>query len=220
MLAEVLELCCVTVVQAAESRNRSNLASGCRAQRDRPTHRGVFRKPQMRPVMVVIADVLSHKPFQMPFVQNNHMIQQVSSAASHPALRHPVLPRATKSGAHGPASHLSRKRHHVIAKFRVTVEQQESIGRGVGPRFPHLLHDPECIGISRDVEAKYLAPIMLDHEKAVKDAKRKRRHSEKVHGRDCIPVIPQECQPALAWIWSFPNSSKPSRYGRLRDATT
>src|SRR5215831_766202 len=116
-----------------------------------------------------------------------------------------------------PASHLSRGRHHVIAKLRVTVEQQKSMGRSIGPSFPHLLHDPECVRISREVEAKYLAPIMPDDEEAVKNAKRKRWHGEEVHGCDRVAVIPQERQPTLAWISSSPNSSKPSRDGRFRD---
>src|SRR5215470_12357174 len=172
----------------------------------------------MRPVMVVVADVLGQEPFQMPLIQNDHMIQQVSTATSHPALRNTILPRATESGAHGPASHLCRGRHHVIAKLRVTVEQQKSMGRSIGPSFPHLLHDPECVRILCDVEAKYLAPIMPDDEEAVKNTKGKRWHGEEVHGCDRVAVIPQERQPALAWICSSPNSSKPSRDGRFRDA--
>jgi len=189
------------VVQSAESRKGSNLAPGDRMQLlRRPTHRRVFRQPQMRAVMVIVADILSHEPFQMPCVQNNHMIQQVSSAASYPALRNPVLPWTTECGAHWQAPHPSRKRHHVIAKLRVAVEQQEFMDRSIGPGFSHLLRDPECVGISRDIEAKYRAPIMPDHEKAIKNAERKRQHGEKIHGGDCIPVIPQECQPAPTWI--------------------
>jgi hypothetical protein len=90
------------------------------------------------------------------------------------------------------------------------VEQQESMGRAVGPRFSHLLYDPKCIGISCDVEAENSATIMPDHEKAVKDTKRKRWHGEKIHGRDGLAMIPQERQPALAWICSVANSAKPS----------
>lgn len=56
----VSQLCSVAIVQSAESRKGSNLASSGRAQRHRPTHRRVFSKPQMRPIVVVVADVLSH----------------------------------------------------------------------------------------------------------------------------------------------------------------
>jgi hypothetical protein len=36
---------------------------------------------------------------------------------------------------------------------------RSNLNRRVGPRFPHLLHDPKCVGISRDVEAENFAPI-------------------------------------------------------------
>ena len=126
----------------------------------------------MGPVLMIVADVLSHEPLQMPLVQNDHLIQQVSSATSNPTFRNPVLPRAPEGGAHGQASHLARERHHVIAELGVAVEQQESMGRAIGPGFPHLLHDPKCRGISRNVAVENLAPLMTDDEKAVEDAKR------------------------------------------------
>ena len=35
----------------------------------------------MRPIMVIVVHLLSHEPFQMPLIQNDHMIKQVSSAS-------------------------------------------------------------------------------------------------------------------------------------------
>ena len=46
------------MVQSAESRKGANHASGGRAQHRRPTHRRVFSKPQMRPIVVVQVDNL------------------------------------------------------------------------------------------------------------------------------------------------------------------
>jgi hypothetical protein len=37
----------------------------------------------------------------MAFVQNDHMIQQIAPAASHPALGNSVLPRTPKCSANG-----------------------------------------------------------------------------------------------------------------------
>src|ERR1700693_4386501 len=82
------------------------------------------------------------------------VIQQVPSATADPTLSNAVLPRTTKSGAYRRASHLSRERHHVVAKLRVTVEQQETVRRRVRPSLSHLLHDPKCTGVSRYVEAE------------------------------------------------------------------
>ena len=51
----------------------------------------------MRSVLVVIAYILAHQPFQVPFVKHDDMVEQISSAASHPALCNTVLPRASEA---------------------------------------------------------------------------------------------------------------------------
>jgi hypothetical protein len=55
----------------------------------------------MSPVLVVVADVLVHQPLQVPYVQNDDVIQQISSAISHPAFGDAVLPRASEVGCLG-----------------------------------------------------------------------------------------------------------------------
>ena len=34
----------------------------------------------MRAIIVVVADILTHEAFQMPFIRNDHMVEQVSTA--------------------------------------------------------------------------------------------------------------------------------------------
>jgi hypothetical protein len=43
----------------------------------------------MRAVLVVVGNVLAEQAFQMTFVDSNDVIQQVSAAASYPALCDP-----------------------------------------------------------------------------------------------------------------------------------
>ena len=64
------ELCreVVTMVQSAEAGQGMNPAADCRTTLDRPPGWGVFRQPQMRPILVVIADIVSHEPLQMPLI--------------------------------------------------------------------------------------------------------------------------------------------------------
>jgi hypothetical protein len=45
----------------------------------------------MRAVLVIIEQVGRHQPFEMPLIQDDHVVQQVASATSHPALRNTVL---------------------------------------------------------------------------------------------------------------------------------
>ena len=75
----------------------------------------------MRPVLMVVAYIFSHKPFQVSLVEDNNVIEQVSSAASHPSLRDTVLPRAAIRGTHWLASQLADRRHHIPAKLRVVI---------------------------------------------------------------------------------------------------
>jgi len=46
----------------------------------------------MGSILMVVADVLGHEPFQVSLVQDNHVIEQVSSATTDPTFRDPVLP--------------------------------------------------------------------------------------------------------------------------------
>ena len=95
---QLLNLRChrITMVQATESRKGLNLPFTRRANFCRPTCWRVLRESEMRPVLVIIAQVGRHQPFEMPLIQDDHVFQQVASATSHPALRNTVLPRTAK----------------------------------------------------------------------------------------------------------------------------
>ena len=60
---------------------------------------GVSLAPEMRPILVVVAHILSHQPLQMPLIEDDHVVEQVSSAAPYPTLSDAVLPRAAKRGS-------------------------------------------------------------------------------------------------------------------------
>jgi len=76
-----------------------NLSFTRRADFCRPTCWRVLREPKMRPVLVIVVQVSRHQPFEMPLIQDNHVVQQVASATSHPALSNTVLPRTAKGRA-------------------------------------------------------------------------------------------------------------------------
>jgi hypothetical protein len=68
--------------------------------RDHPTtrHRAdsaawrFLAQPEMSSVLVVVADVFAEKAFQVLFVEQYHMIEQVASSALHLALGDSVQP--------------------------------------------------------------------------------------------------------------------------------
>jgi len=51
----------------------------------RPTCWRVLREPEMRPVLMVVEQVRRHQPFEVPLIQDDHVIQQVASATAVPA---------------------------------------------------------------------------------------------------------------------------------------
>jgi hypothetical protein len=52
----------------------------------------------MGSVVMIVRDVLGQEPPEMPFVQGDDMVQQLTSATANPALGDPVLPRAVDGG--------------------------------------------------------------------------------------------------------------------------
>ena len=81
------------MMQAAEAPERLNSLFNARGRSHWALGRRILGEPEVGSVLMVIPDVLGHEAFQMAFVQNDHMIQQISAAASHPALGNSVLPR-------------------------------------------------------------------------------------------------------------------------------
>jgi hypothetical protein len=71
----------------------------------------------MGSVLVVVADIFAHQSLQMPFIEHNHMVQQVAAAASHPALCDAILPWTAKGGANRLSPQVLDRGDHVIAEF-------------------------------------------------------------------------------------------------------
>ena len=91
----------VTMVQATEPWHGYNFTSRDWILRDFTASRSFFLQSKMRPVVVVVADVFTHQALEMAFVQDDHMVEQVSTAVSYPAFGDTILPWAAKAGSLG-----------------------------------------------------------------------------------------------------------------------
>ena len=98
---------------SAESRKGVNLASHQRTHRCWPTRRRVLRESEVGPIFMVVAHILGQQPLEVLLIQDDHVVQQVSSATPDPALRHAVLPRTAKGSAGGVASQASHRRNYI-----------------------------------------------------------------------------------------------------------
>jgi hypothetical protein len=78
----------------------------------------------MRPVIVVVTDVFVHQAFQMPLIENKHMIEQVSSTAADPAFRDTILPRASETGSFGFDAEASHGTDDIFIEIHGPVENQ------------------------------------------------------------------------------------------------
>jgi len=72
----------VSMMQAVESRRRNDLCIRCRVRRRLPASWSFLLQAKMRPVVVVVEDVLIHEAFQMALVEDDYMIEQVAAAGA------------------------------------------------------------------------------------------------------------------------------------------
>jgi len=54
--------------------------------------RHFLAQPEMRAVLVVVVGAFAEKAFQVPFIEHDHMVQQIAPKALRPALGDSILP--------------------------------------------------------------------------------------------------------------------------------
>src|SRR6202521_5285597 len=151
----------------------------------------------------------------MAFIQRNHAVQQVSSAAFDPTFRYTVLPGTPGRCLHRAHLQGSDCRWKLPTIFRISIEDQKL---GSGPkwkRLSQLLDDPTARRMLRDINVQDVPPIMADDEEAVEHAERDRWHSEEIHGRNRFPMVSKEGQPALGRVRISRRSFHPTGDGSL-----
>ena len=63
----------------------------CRAQVHGTNHRHVLVDPEMRPIIVIVGQVLAEQPPKMLVVKNDDVVKQVGPYRPHESFGHPVL---------------------------------------------------------------------------------------------------------------------------------
>ena len=177
------------MVQPAESLVRKDLT---RSYRTSPAVRCSLLKSEMRAVLMMVTNILREQSLQMAFIQRNNVVQQVSSAASHPTLRDAILPRTSEGSSHGNDPRCAHGCDHLEPKLLIAIKDQV-FGRGFkGKRLPQLLDDPTARRMLRDINVQDAPPIMTDDEEAVEHAERDRWHREEIHGGNGFPMVTKE----------------------------
>src|ERR1019366_1695376 len=165
----------------------------------------------MSAVLMVIGDICCEQPFQMGFVERDHVIKQIVPAALDPSLGHAVLPWTLNRGTD--RLHLQRadRRSNFEAELGITIKDQESWTSYNGKCFSKLLYHPSARRMARHIEVRDLSSVVTDHEKAVEQTKSYRRDREEIHRRNRLPMVSQEDKPALCWLGISRRASHPAR---------
>jgi hypothetical protein len=88
------------MMEAADAGEGDHL--GARGQGFRSTSRGrVLPETAVRPIIVVVRDVLAEQTPQVNLVQHDHVVEQFPAATADPAFSDTVLPRASEAGSLG-----------------------------------------------------------------------------------------------------------------------
>ena len=125
----------------------------------------------------------------MPFIQNNHMVEQIPATVTHPALSNAVLPRTAEASSPGLNAEAPYRADDFLAEIAAPIKDQIPWRGVVRKRFAQLLNDPGAGRMPGHVEVKIAATIMGNGEEAVEDAEGERWHGEEIHRSDGFPAI-------------------------------
>jgi len=136
------------MVQASESRPNGDATT--RRVRN-PATGSALVEAEVSAVVVVIVEVISKKSLQMSLVQRDDVIEQIASAASHPALSNSILPGTLDGGSYASDLHGPNGSRDFQPIFLIVIQEQE-LGSGlIGKCFTQLLDDPSAGRMAGDI---------------------------------------------------------------------
>jgi hypothetical protein len=172
---------------------------------------------KMRSVVVVVADVPIHQAFEMAFIQNDHMVEQVAAAVADPALCHAVLPRTAETGSLRLDAEALHCLDHIAVEVRAAIKNQ-IVGRGVKrERLAQLLNYPSAGRVSCHIAMQDSPPVMRNNEEAIKHTESERRHGEEIHRCDSLAMIAQKRRPSICRLGIPRRFSHPAQHCSLRN---
>jgi len=208
----------VTMMQTAEPWHRYNPATHNTGVTHCFTIRGRFlRQRKMRAIRVVITDVFIQQAFQMAFIHNDHMVEQIAAAIADPALGDTVLPRASEARPLGLDTEALYRVDHFFIELRAAIEDQITRRRVVRKCLAQLLDNPSACRVLGDTTLQDSPPIMRNDEEAVENAEGECRNGEEVHRGNRLTMVVQKSHPSLCRLRTSRSLSHPTQYGSLRN---
>jgi len=210
----------VAMMQTAKFWHRYDSSTRFRVTHCFAASRRSLVQGKMSSVLVVITDVLIHEAFQMPFVENDHMVEQISAAVPDPTFSDTVLPWASEAGPLGLDAEALLGFDHFFIELCAVIEDQITRRRIIRECLAQLLSDPGARRMPGHVAVEDAPPIMRNDEKAVKNAEGERRHGEEVHRGNRFAMVVQKSYPSLCRLGIAGRFSHPAQHGSFRNIET
>jgi hypothetical protein len=93
-------------------------------------------------------------------VERNHVVEQLTAAASHPSLRYSVLPGACNRTSQWRNAHCPNRGWHFESVFPVVIEHDEFGDVGIWEGISELLSCPETGWMPGDIDVQDTPAIM------------------------------------------------------------
>src|SRR5712692_7921878 len=123
----------------------------------------------MRPVFVVVGNVLLEQPFQVNLVEGNDVVQQVGATAFDPPLGHAVLPGTPERRTDAGDVHRSSGKRDLKPIFCIPVKNEIFRCRLKWECFAQWLNDPSAGRMASHVEMQNLTAVVTQDEKIVEN---------------------------------------------------
>ena len=154
----------------------------------------------------------------MPFIHNNYMVKQISTASSDPTLCNTVLPRTSEAGSLELDSETPRSVDDFPIEVCAAIEDQVFRSRVIWECLAQLLNDPGAGRMPGHVEVQITPAVMSDDEEAILNTEVKCRHGDEVDGGNGFTMVTKERDPPLGRLWISRSLAHPTQHGPFRNA--
>ncbi len=176
---------------------------------------GVFSQRKMRSGSVIIIEVRNKNPSQMPFIQDDHVVQAFAPHAADQAFHVRILPRASWCRDDLFHAHRHHRRAERLPVCPVPVANQIPRCRIPRKGFAYLLSHPIRAGMCGDAEMLDVPPLMTQHDEDEQNGERGCRDHKEIDRNETAHVVVEERPPGLRRRFRMPYHV--SRYSRLAD---
>ena len=133
------------MMQAAQPRHGYNLATCFGILHCLTTGRSFLGQCKMRPVVVIVANVLVHQPLQMAFVENDYVVEQIAAAVADPAFGNAVLPGTAEAGPLGLDTKALHRVDYFFIELCAAIKDQIAVDRVIRKRLARVAHSSHSL---------------------------------------------------------------------------